>query len=152
MKGLTNDVFFDADGYNGNLMYDITAINNMPGGVPEEVLMAVWTPSKGLNMTGKHLFPNTYSDFENITIVVGTREVCQSVFLETNCGSKAITIRISNLRFKPTKTNAKATSFLLGSQQFHLQMWKPSKKYFIYIRIIERNFKYLYLNIKAYLH
>ena len=82
MKGLTNDVFFDADSYNGNLLYDITAINNMPGGVPEEVLMAIWTPSEGLNMTGKHLFPNTYSDFENITIVVGTREVCPCFLLD----------------------------------------------------------------------
>ena len=83
MKGLTVDIFFDADGHNGNLLYDITALNNMPGNVPEEVLMAVWTPTEGLNITGKHLFPNTYSDFEKETIIVGTRVVGLGVFFSS---------------------------------------------------------------------
>ena len=73
---MTTDVFFDKNGYNGNLLFDITAIDSMPVKVPEEVLMATWTPTGGLNITGKHLFPDTYTNFENVTIIVGTRVVC----------------------------------------------------------------------------
>ncbi len=78
LKGLTSDVFFNRDGYNGNLLYDVTAINNMPVAIPREVLMATWTPTKGLNLTGKHMFPNTYSDFENVLVKIGSRSVSET--------------------------------------------------------------------------
>ena len=75
LKGGTADIFFDNNSYNGNVRFNISGVDRMPDGSPGVTTMATWTPSKGLNLTGKYLMPNSFHDFEQRTIKIGTKEV-----------------------------------------------------------------------------
>ena len=75
LKGVTTDIFFDNNSYNGNVRFNISGVDRMPDGSQGVTTMATWTPSKGLNLTGKYLMPNSFHDFEQRTIKIGTKEV-----------------------------------------------------------------------------
>ena len=74
-KGITTDIFFDDQGYNGNVKFEISAVDRTSNRTPSVVTMATWPPSTGLNLTGKHLMPNSFADFEGRTIKIGTKDV-----------------------------------------------------------------------------
>ena len=75
LKGVTADIFFDKQGYNGNIKFDISAVDKSINETPKVVTMATWKPSTGLNLTGKHLMPNSSADFEYRMIKIGSIDV-----------------------------------------------------------------------------
>ena len=76
LKGVTNDIYFDNTGYNGNVLFDVSAIDNYAhDDVLQETVIATWNPKSGFNLTRRYLFPNTFKNFQNITIKIGVIKV-----------------------------------------------------------------------------
>ena len=74
-KGVTADIFFNNSSYNANARFNISGIDKMSDGSPDIRTMATWTPVGGLNLTGKYLMPNSFQDFEQRMVRVGTKVV-----------------------------------------------------------------------------
>ena len=76
LKGVTNDIYFNHLGCNGNVLFQVSALDkNGQKKTQQENTMVTWNPISGLYFTEKDLFPNTYKDFKNITIKIGCIEV-----------------------------------------------------------------------------
>ena len=76
LKGVTNDIYFDSTGCNGNVLFHVSALDkNGQNKTLQEKTMATWNPKSGLYFTERDLFPYTYKDFKNIIIKMGCIEV-----------------------------------------------------------------------------
>ncbi len=76
LKGVTTDIHFDDHSFNGHVDFSVSAVDTFSNSTtPTVVTKATWTPVAGLQLTGRFLLPNSFSDLENRTIRIGSKEV-----------------------------------------------------------------------------
>ncbi len=82
--GLTNDIYFDIEGYNDTVQFDICGVKAVGDNTDYSTrLTGMWTPANRLTVNGKDMFPNVFTDFGGQTIKVSSREVRCETFEDT---------------------------------------------------------------------
>lgn len=72
-SGLTGELYFDADGYNGNTEHEVLSlrpIDNSTNFIP----VGSWNQATGLRVD-MEVFRYSARGFNNVTFVIGTKEV-----------------------------------------------------------------------------